>query len=282
MKRRAVRPKEEAIRQDVSVRSGMTLLRLKTQNIYGGFALTRQREDVTLLAASIAKHGLLSPLVVRHNAQAGRYALICGARRLQACRILGLEEVDALLIEGNEEEAIACFLEEHWTRTPVSCMDEAQIAGRTETGTLCAHLALPRESLLRRLRLRLLGERVGQFVREQGLTLEQAEPLLMSPREDRRMEAASIIAQRSLSGAQARRLIAGAPPQEAQTRDAGKRRAIRSAMQELSSIAQRLCAQGVETSVSMHSQDGGICVQIMLKNGENLQAGQEKKVRGEN
>lgn len=282
MKRRAMQPNGEPKRQNAPERKGATLLRVRTQDIYGGFALSRQREDVTLLAASIAKHGLLSPLVVRHNAQAGRYALVCGARRLQACRMLGMEEVDVLLVEGNEEEAIACYLEEHWTRVPVSCMDEAKIAGREETGMLCAHLALPRESLLRRLRLRLLGEQVGRFVREQGLTIEQAEPLLMIPREDRRMEAASIIAQRSLSGVQARRLIAGAPPQETQPRDAGKRRAIRSAMQELSAMAQRLCAQGVDTNVSMHSQDGGICVQIMLKNGENFHAGQEKKAGGEN
>ena len=282
MKRRK-RPKKELPQQDKRPSASRTrLMRVRTEEIYGGYALSRHRADVTLLAASIAKHGLLSPLVVRRNAQMGRYALICGERRLTACRLLGFDEVDVLLIEGDGACAVACFLEEHWTRAPVSCVDEAQIAAHVGEVALCAQLALPQESLLRRTRLGALGKQVCSFVREEGLSLEQTEPLLMIPDEGRRMEAATIIAQRSLSGSQARRLIAGSPAENAQPRKNAGRDALRMAIQELSATVDRFCKRGIDASVSMHSQDGGIGVQILLKSGENSDGGQEKKDAKEN
>ena len=59
-------------------------MRLRTADIYGGMIPSRLREDETLpaLAQSIARHGLLQPIVVQENLANGRYMLVCGARRL--------------------------------------------------------------------------------------------------------------------------------------------------------------------------------------------------------
>ena len=274
------RPKEsQQARQERQ--GGMTALRLRTEDIYGGMLPARAKGDVTLLAASIARHGLLQPIVVRRNAQAGRYALICGARRLQACRMLGIREIDALLFEGDEREAVACFLEEHWCDEAVSCVDEAEIIARAGGQELSRRFALPEGMLLRRQRLSSLRERVRALVRRERLTLAQTEPLLQIAREDWQLEAASIIAQRGLGGAQARRLVMG-EPQQAQAPEMGRRRATRAALRELSAVAERLNAQGIETSVSMHSQERGLCVQIVLRGAENLAGGQEKRAAREN
>lgn len=282
MKRRK-RPKDESPQQiERPSASHAQLLRIRIEEIYGGFELSRRRSDVTQLAASIAKHGLLSPLVVRRNAQMGRYALICGARRLTACRLLGFDEVDVLLVDGGEASAVACFLEEHWTRIPVSCMDEAQIIARADKREVCAQFALSEATLLRRTRLSALGKQVSCLVCEEDLSLEQTEPLLMIPDENRRMEAASIIAQRSLSGPQARRLIAGAPMESARPCEDAGRNALRMAIQELSAVVERLCKRGIDANVSMYSQDNGIGVQILLKIDENLDNGQEKNGEKEN
>lgn len=259
---------------------GMTALRLRVEDIYGGMLSARARGDVTLLAASIARHGLLSPVIVRRNEQAGRYALVCGARRLQACRLLGMKEIDALLFPGDEREAAACFLEEHWTREAPSCADEGELARRSGGAALLPRFALPHGPLLRRLRLLALGEKTLSLVRRERLTLEQAEPLLLVRDEDRRLEAASIIAQRALGGAQARRLVAGetfAGP----ARGEGRRRATRQALREMNALAQRLRAQGVEASVRVCAQERGLCVQILLA-AENCAGMQEKQARAEN
>ena len=94
--------------------AGMQVLRLSIEDVYGGMIPDRAKEDVSLpiLAASIAKHGLLQPIVVQKNETAGRYKLVCGTRRVEACRMLGKKVIDAFLLQGDKVDAAACFLEE--------------------------------------------------------------------------------------------------------------------------------------------------------------------------
>ena len=54
----------------------------------------------------------------------------------------------------------------------------------------------------------------------------------------------------------------------------GRRRTVRAALAEVGALSRRLRAQGVETSVSVHSQEGGMCVQILFAHGEK-RAGQQ-------
>lgn len=273
MKRRpAARRQEE--------RGALRALRLPLEDVYGP-PPAKERADVTDLAASIARHGLLSPLVVRKNAQSGRYALVCGARRLAACRLLGMREADAVLLEGDEQEALACFLEEHWCHASVSCAQEAQMLGRAGAQEMLRRLAAFREAALRRLRLLSLGERALRLVRAEGLTLAQAEPLLMIPDEEKRLEAAAIIAQRGLSGRGARRLIAGERA-ACGGRTADGQSAVRDALGEISAACERLRARGVDARVAVRAQGGELCVRIRLKSGENLPFGQEKATPEEN
>ena len=231
---------------------GGTFLRISTADVYGGQIPCRgdrqAQGELAALAASIARHGLLQPIVVRANAQAGRYALVCGARRLAACRMLGMKEIDARLIEGDDAEAAACFLEEHLTSLPPCAIDEAQAAARVEEGRLRERFALPWGLLARRLRLLTLSAEVLALARRSNLTLEQTEPLLAVTDSGLRMEAASVIAARALTGGQAR----------------------------------RLSRQGVNCRVTLHTQEQGMCVQILLKCGENSSKEQEKPAVSEN
>ena len=54
-------------------------------------------EALAALASSIARHGLLQPVLVRR--QAGRYELLAGERRLRAARRAGLATVPVLVRE---------------------------------------------------------------------------------------------------------------------------------------------------------------------------------------
>ena len=125
-------------------------MRLRTADIYGGMIPSRLREDETLpaLAQSIARHGLLQPIVVQENPANGRYMLVCGARRLAACRMLGLEEIDAVNIPGDKPEAVACFLEEHFTRKGVSFLEEARLLSGDGIAQKCC---MPEGEMRRRL-----------------------------------------------------------------------------------------------------------------------------------
>jgi ParB family chromosome partitioning protein len=63
-------------------------------------------DETTLgeLAASIAVHGVLQPVIVRQLADGG-YQLVAGERRLRAARLAGLGTVPAIVREGVEEGA---------------------------------------------------------------------------------------------------------------------------------------------------------------------------------
>lgn len=263
-----------------AARGGLQPLRLATRDIYVARPLDGRRGDVGELAASIARHGLLSPLVVREEAQSGRYALVCGARRLLACRLLGIEEVDALRLDGDETDALACFLEEHACRREVPCADEARLIAHAEG--LKGRFALPDGYLARRERLLALGERVLALAADAGLSLEQAEPLLLIAGEDKRLEAASLIAQRGLSGRGARRLVVGEERDARSGSGAREGRAMRRALDELSAACDRLRSRGMDARMSVRSQEGGFCVQITMKNSKSDRNMQEKSAQKEN
>ena len=53
------------------------------------------------LADSIAKHGLLQPIIVRPLSN-GRYQIIAGERRWRACRIAELDEVPVIIKETDD------------------------------------------------------------------------------------------------------------------------------------------------------------------------------------
>jgi ParB family chromosome partitioning protein len=59
-------------------------------------------EQLGELAASIAVHGIIQPLIVRTRAD-GTYELIAGERRLRAARLAGFETVPAVVRDATEE-----------------------------------------------------------------------------------------------------------------------------------------------------------------------------------
>lgn len=245
-------------------RTGVEYAHLALEEIYAGAGMPAAQEDpdILLLAASIARHGLLQPVIVRRNQDMGRYMLICGARRIRACRMAGLRSVDAVIVECSLQEATACYMEEHWVRRQPGILEEAEAIAYAGEVHVRERFALPEEMLNVRLRLLALPQSVRREIARCGLELEQAEPVLQIPDEFRQLEAVSIIAQRSLTGAQARRLVLG--PED--RREGNKRRRGASiVMETIHRAVEGLKARGFPVQVHMHTQDGGICIQITMK-----------------
>ena len=84
----------------------------------------RALDGIAELAASLAEHGLLQPLVVRqvgpHN-----YELIAGHRRLEAARTLGWTEIAVSVREETAEQAYILTLVENLQREDLTPREEA-------------------------------------------------------------------------------------------------------------------------------------------------------------
>ncbi|HYN64506.1 MAG TPA: ParB/RepB/Spo0J family partition protein [Candidatus Limnocylindrales bacterium] len=81
-------------------------------------------EGLAELAASIATHGVIQPIVVRGSADGG-YELIAGERRLRAARLAGLTQIPAVIRESQASELLELALVENVQRADLNAIEEA-------------------------------------------------------------------------------------------------------------------------------------------------------------
>ena len=83
-------------------------------------------EDEALgeLAASIAAHGVLQPILVTETLDG--YRLVAGERRLRAARMAGLDRIPAVIRQAGEQDQLELALVENLQRTDLNAMDAAR------------------------------------------------------------------------------------------------------------------------------------------------------------
>ncbi len=82
-------------------------------------------EALSELADSIAKHGLIQPIVVRPTSN-GVYQIVAGERRWRACRMAGLSEVPVVIKELDDQKYFEVALIENLQREDLNAVEEAQ------------------------------------------------------------------------------------------------------------------------------------------------------------
>lgn len=80
--------------------------------------------ELQALADSITANGLIQPLALRQLPN-GYYQIIAGERRWRACRLAGLEEVPAVILEADEQKAMELALIENLQRQDLNPVEEA-------------------------------------------------------------------------------------------------------------------------------------------------------------
>ena len=147
----------------------------------------RRREWGSLdeLAASIKTDGILEPLLVRaRDPNEGGFELIAGERRLQAARIVGLQEVPVIILEATDEEAIRISAVENLQRENPHPLDEAdsyrdlQKENKANTvPVIAAMVGKPAVYIYRRLKLHDLHKAVRESFERHEITVAHAERL---------------------------------------------------------------------------------------------------------
>jgi ParB family chromosome partitioning protein len=81
------------------------------------------------LAASIRRHGLMQPIVVRPLPD-GRHEIVAGERRFRAAGLAGLDDVPVVVRDVPDESALALALIENIQREDLNPLEEAQAIRR--------------------------------------------------------------------------------------------------------------------------------------------------------
>ena len=82
-------------------------------------------EALKELADSIAKHGIIQPIVVK-PLSSGKYRIIAGERRYRASKMAGLKEVPVIIKDISDAQIMELALVENLQREDLSALEEAK------------------------------------------------------------------------------------------------------------------------------------------------------------
>jgi ParB family chromosome partitioning protein len=157
-----------------------------------------ERESIAALAASIARNGLIQPLVVRPVRDGvdpegyAKYELIAGERRWRASRAAGVEDVPVIVRDVDDEKSLELALIENLQREDLNAIDRADAYARycDEFGLSPAEVAQrmseDRSTVVNYLRLRELPNKVKALVADGQLSMGHARAILGVPQADNR------------------------------------------------------------------------------------------------
>ena len=164
------------------------------------------------LADSIAKHGVIQPLLVRPMPD-GSYQLVAGERRWRASRMAGLTEVPVVIKELSDDEAMALALIANLQREDLNAIEEAQgIKALMDTLSLtqdeaAERVGKSRPAVANALRLLKLPDSVIALVSDGKLSPGHARALLGFKDEQDIIETADLIIEKGLTVRDVEKLV---------------------------------------------------------------------------
>ena len=139
------------------------------------------------LARSIARLGIIQPVVVRRSETDGRFVLIAGERRWRAAGIVGLDAIPCVVREGGRASVAEVALAENVQRSSLTPLEEAMADTRIMTGEgktqqeVADAIGKSRSSVAHRLRLLELPESVQALIDSGELEAGHGKALLSAP-----------------------------------------------------------------------------------------------------
>jgi ParB family chromosome partitioning protein len=217
---------------------------------------TFEPEAIAELAASIARKGVLQPLIVSPDEDGG-YELVSGERRWRAAQKAGLSSVPVIVRRVDERDLLEIALIENLQREDLDAIEEASGYRRLmdEFGAtqaeLAEHLGRSRPAVANALRLLDLPDGVQARIREGALSAGHGRALLALENRRRVPELAREAIDRALSVRQLERRV--------KRENRGPRRPAepaRSAELERKRIEEEL-QRALGTKVSVRASAGG-------------------------
>lgn len=172
-----------------------------------------QEQDLQELAASIKKHGVMQPIVIRPVDDAEHpYEIIAGERRWRAAQLAGLTEVPAIVRDLTDQVAIALALIENIQRQDLNPIDQALALQRFNEEFGLSHQEIAdtvgkaRTTISNLLRLLSLTDEVKQLMQEGQIDMGHARAILTIKSQDQ-IKIAHIVIEKGLSVRQTEQLV---------------------------------------------------------------------------
>lgn len=161
-------------------------------------------ETLGELADSIARHGVLQPLLVR-PIPGGGYQIVAGERRWRAARMAGVSEVPAVVREMNDGEVMELALIENLQREDLNPLEEAQgyrslieTYGLTQD-EVAKTVGKSRPAVTNAMRLLSLPPEIQKMVNHGALSAGHARTLLSFPDAGQMRKAAEAVVKDGIS-----------------------------------------------------------------------------------
>jgi ParB family chromosome partitioning protein len=171
-----------------------------------------EQEKIRELADSIGQYGVLQPLIVVAEENAGTYRIVAGERRYRASIMAGLKEVPVIVKQLNESEILQIALIENLQREDINDMEAAQAYrqlnerfGYTQE-QIAEKIGKSRAAVTNTMRLLALPEDVQKAIAEKRLTPGHARAVLALKDESKRSAFADYIVKNNLTVRQAEKL----------------------------------------------------------------------------
>lgn len=181
-----------------------------------------QEQDLQELAASIEKHGVMQPIVIRPiDDEQHPYEIIAGERRWRAAQLAGLTEIPAIVRDLTDQVAIALALIENIQRQDLNPIDQAMALQRFHDEFGLSHQEIAetvgkaRTTVSNLLRLLTLAEPVKELMQQGSLDMGHARAILTLKAKDQ-LKVAQHVIEKNLSVRQTEQLVRAfnAPKQE--------------------------------------------------------------------
>lgn len=170
-------------------------------------------EDLQELAASIKKHGVMQPIVIRPiEDDVHSYEIIAGERRWRAAQIAGLTQIPAIIRDLTDQVAIALALIENIQRQDLNPIDQAMALQRFHEEFGLSHQEIAetvgkaRTTVSNLLRLLSLADPIKDHIQRGQLDMGHARAILTLKSKEQ-IQIAKIVIEKSLSVRQTEQLV---------------------------------------------------------------------------
>jgi ParB family transcriptional regulator, chromosome partitioning protein len=180
--------------------------------VIGSRLLRNPRVSLEDLLISIKQKGLINPPLVRLKDD--HYEIVAGHRRLEACKLLGWQNITCHIVDVDDKNAYEISLIENVQQKSMSPIEEARAFkeyvdtfGWGSESDLARRIGKSQEYISKRIRLLSLPERLQKDVMEGRISVSAAEELLPVNDKVIAQELGDYIAQNGLNREETRQIV---------------------------------------------------------------------------